>query len=544
MSLLYRINLYGAFDILNRQGVSCAPKGKKGRALLALLATAPGRKRNRSWLKALLWGDVDEARASASLRGCLYDLRRHFEATGAMFDCDPQDVWLDPSTVAVDNAGIDGLQLLEGMDIEEEAFEDWLREQRSAVERRPPPSAARTDPALAAMMAEPFASPARPVLAVLPVVAATDATRTDCDAVADVIVKTIVEQECVDVFDLRCIHTQSFEPGHWALGLGLRLSLFSAGEERHLCVTLVTLPSGRVVWSRWHRAAAPLGAEPMEDDLLSTASDIANAIHDRIDAHCRPSLDVGMFCAVHNVLSHSRTGQEAARPWLAEAAEDSGVARAWLMYTYAVAHAERYGGLDFGSLEELDAHCIRADHAEPANPVVQAICGHIRAFVFRDFAQAEHHHAVARSLGWNQPVVWTLSAMHANYTDRPELAYRYSSRAIRQSQFNPHRFYFEGPHSISCTLTNRHAEAIQVSRRILRQRPGFLAVMRHLAASQTLSGRLGDARETIEQIRAKDPRFLLGEISAQDYPLPSATSVHVIEKALATTGMARSPMQI
>lgn len=528
MTKAYRISLFGAFNILGPKGDACQPSGEKACGLIALLATASHFKRSRSWLKSMLWSDADENKASASLRSCLYELRRHF-GEDTIISSDRRDVWLNRDQVAIEPTRQG--EFLEGIDVSEEPFEDWLREQRSAM-----PRAGLRSQLIVYPDAADFNYESRlPTIAIYPVVAHSEEDRIHAELITEIVIKTLWEQRCVDVYDLSHLDDLVFEPSHGSPAFGLIPRMVSTGCESHFSLTMKNLVTGQILWSRWFADVMHRGAKAAEDFMTKTVAEIANAVHDQIYHQCQAVNYDGLFGAIQCVLSHSKEGQDRARPWLSDAASESGVARAWLMYTFAVAHAERHDGLGPGSMDELKEHCHLANLSEPANPIVQAIIGHINAFVFRNFEKAEAHHATARKQGWNQPIVWTLSAMHANYTNRPETAYYYSSHAMKQSTFSPNRFYFEGPHSISCSLTHRHEEAISIGESILVKKPGFLAVMRHLAASQVLLGRVDQARNTIACIREKDSRFVHREVAANDYPLPSRRSVELIEQAFAAT---------
>ncbi|MDX1424561.1 MAG: hypothetical protein R3322_15555, partial [Kiloniellales bacterium] len=66
-----RISLLGGFEAQLGSGRTLVLKGRKTQALLAYLALAPGRRRTRDELSALLWSDRGEAQARSSLRQSL-----------------------------------------------------------------------------------------------------------------------------------------------------------------------------------------------------------------------------------------------------------------------------------------------------------------------------------------------------------------------------------------------------------------------------------------------------------------------------------------
>ena len=105
----------------------------KSQALLALLATAPGYRRSRVWLADKLWSDRDAERADGSLRQALSEIRRTLGGAAGTLCADRRNVWLAAQTV-VDIDGDDGT-FLEGIDVRDPEWEDWLRIQRSRFEK-------------------------------------------------------------------------------------------------------------------------------------------------------------------------------------------------------------------------------------------------------------------------------------------------------------------------------------------------------------------------------------------------------------------------
>lgn len=67
--------LYGPFRLEQADGSSLTLAGRKCFRLLAYLAAQPGERHARSRIAGILWPEVDEVRASHSLRQALSDLR-------------------------------------------------------------------------------------------------------------------------------------------------------------------------------------------------------------------------------------------------------------------------------------------------------------------------------------------------------------------------------------------------------------------------------------------------------------------------------------
>lgn len=123
---------------------------RKSQALLAYLALPPGHAHPRDKLAALLWGGIRDESARASLRQALFAVRKALADTGALRQ-DADTLALDAAAVTVDVAAFeqaikegtpDALEraaalyrgdLLDGLVVEEAAFEEWLLGERERL---------------------------------------------------------------------------------------------------------------------------------------------------------------------------------------------------------------------------------------------------------------------------------------------------------------------------------------------------------------------------------------------------------------------------
>lgn len=132
----------GPLRLFGPDGTRIELASKRGQALIAMLAVASGGERTRSWLQDRLWGSRQQPQAQASLRRELSNLRKVLVLGGAnVLDANYNSVRLDLTRIEVDARDLDhiggtGGEFLEGLDVPgEDAFEDWLRDQRQQVER-------------------------------------------------------------------------------------------------------------------------------------------------------------------------------------------------------------------------------------------------------------------------------------------------------------------------------------------------------------------------------------------------------------------------
>ena len=136
-----KITLMGPLRVV-REGRVLDLQSRKAQALLAYLALPPGRRHARVHLAALLWGGMGDRQARHNLRQCLSVLHR---ALGDRAITSERDrVYLDADAVEVDVARLERVDresaagfgdgdLLEGFSVGEEAFDEWLADQRTRL---------------------------------------------------------------------------------------------------------------------------------------------------------------------------------------------------------------------------------------------------------------------------------------------------------------------------------------------------------------------------------------------------------------------------
>lgn len=146
---LYNLELLGPLRLFAPGGARITITSKKGTALLAMLAMAPGGERGRNWLQDRLWGSREDRQAQSSLRREVANLRACLDGAGdPPLHSDRDRIRLDLSRFSLNLRAAESVrsvngvefvsgEFLEGIDIAgEDVFEDWLRDQRSAQSQR------------------------------------------------------------------------------------------------------------------------------------------------------------------------------------------------------------------------------------------------------------------------------------------------------------------------------------------------------------------------------------------------------------------------
>ncbi|HYE93012.1 MAG TPA: response regulator [Terriglobales bacterium] len=152
--------MLGPFRARLGSGEAVTLPTRKTEALLAYVALAPGHVATRQSLAGLLWGDMPEEQARHNLRQALFALRRAIAGPSeAALSIGTSEIRIDPTATTIDVAEFErrlgdpatlaeGLalyegDLLDGLDLDEGAFEQWLGSERTRLRERAVDAAGR-----------------------------------------------------------------------------------------------------------------------------------------------------------------------------------------------------------------------------------------------------------------------------------------------------------------------------------------------------------------------------------------------------------------
>ena len=133
-----KLFLSGPFQIIANDGRNATPPSTKAKALIALVLLSKNSVRSRSWLQDKLWSESAPMQGGASFRKELSKLSKHFDDFGLNF----LQISRDTVSVDIDSVEVDLFderrpprrgELLEGLDVGDQEFEDWLALHRQPV---------------------------------------------------------------------------------------------------------------------------------------------------------------------------------------------------------------------------------------------------------------------------------------------------------------------------------------------------------------------------------------------------------------------------
>lgn len=505
------VHLYGCFRMLLPDGTDISPAGAKSRGLLALLLTSPGYRRSRVWLQDKLWSDRGREQGSASLRQALVEIRRALGDHVNLFATDRWSVGIEASAIRLAPAAA-GEDFLEGIDIRDPEFEDWLTVERSArtvepVVARPPLVIQQVPENLMVLL---LASSER-----------GSALRIVEDFFVDCAARTLREILSVDIRvtePQRCpsstvrVAVQGFHLGDSRIGLRV-------GAEHN--------ESHALLWSGM-QIAEMRGAIPIEDmEFLKLGNQLVDAIAEAFSA---PSVIVSDeaharlmgWLAVRKIFAMSVPQLVEAEGLLTGCFERDrrGLYQAWRAQLRAIQMVERHGGCDAALQEEGIALCREAVQLEPNNSMVLATVANAHLILARDFEASNEFSRRSVELNQANPMAWWARSAATLYNDQPEQAYAFAHKGRYLAATSPHRFWWDLQCSLSAAVTRRTDEAIRTLETVRAMSPEFRPPLRYLTALYAGTGRESEASATAIRLGRLEPDFSLDRMARDDaYPV-------------------------
>ncbi len=311
-----------------------------------MLCQTQDRRRARRWLEARLWSDRSSEHAGGSLRQALSEIRKALGCESARLETDRDTVRLtgvttdlerDPASAAL--ALKSGREFLEGIDIADQAFQDWLAGERARIEallqvQRPPEARefAHVDV---------FGAGGRPVPDGLP-------------------------QE----------------------GMALHVDSAQIKDRIHLLVSLTSVASGQTIWNQ--RAAVSLAEAELADagdlpPLVFQATDAAVGHFPELsECHHGPRRANALIArALAEMFSYDAGRLRLADQLLVEAGEIAPSARihAWRVLVRQIMVVERTEPDQPRIMAEIDQFSRLALELSQANPLVLSLVGLARVMV-------------------------------------------------------------------------------------------------------------------------------------------------------------------
>lgn len=569
----YRMYLLGPFEFRNDSGHSLTPKSQKAQAILAMLALSRRGSRSRVWLRDKLWSDRPEDQAAASLRQALLEIRKALGSARDVLLADKNTVWLDTDRIILDLRDVSGVgtaselaseHLLEGMDIRDPEFEEWLTLERQnwqsqldegqLLERFQPKQAldrekssfSRLVPVTGSRLSDGGEEPVEPhggsagkplsnlmhrwLITLHPptFTGSGDSGRIIVFQLQDLLTRSLGEDLGIGVSDLTFGSTPlQPHPGQTTptvtVPLAVRMHLTFEDDAVLTQIVLTRIVDSMIVWSVRHVAAR----RTLENGGLSLLHPVIAQAIDRIaqyiltESEMRLLGEGSLIDAVDAIFRLSRDDLERAETLLQRSLEQwpTGQAYAWLSFIRTFQIGQRFSAGDAQIMEEAQAYARRALELEPGNPVSLALVGHVHSFLFGEYDYASGLFEKAIRLNPVQPLGWDLYAMlhcYVGQADKAVAMSRWVDQLVANSRY---KYYFDTTRCVSAALAGDYAVAIAAGEEALKVRPDFNSVLRYLVSSYAHANNMDAAQRYLMQLQAVETDFSITSFHESRYPL-------------------------
>ncbi len=552
------IYLLGSICVMDANGALRTPKSQKARALVALLALAPRGARSRVWLRDKLWSESGEEQASASLRQALTDVRRSFgPSADKLLISDNFTVSLDLSRVKVDaldptasaDQGTDvdsAPELLEGLDIADPEFEDWLtlerqvwrgRLENALVHREVMPRLERANSVSGRKVAWPSspnngnASPPgqQPGWTVVLMPPSISGEVGGAGALPGVLAQLLVTS-LLDVGDIGVIDFSQNGGAEIVATLGpvalvVQARYRVAGNQVHLTVCLTRHQDQAMLWmggTTLDRRAVELGDMTASHQFINEAVDrLRTFFLVRAETHPEEAGEQeSLFGAVNSMFRLSRGDLERSEASLRGilASRPSAQAYAWLSFLMTFRIGQRF--VDRAStIEQAQAFARKSLEMDSNSAVALALVGHVHSFLFGEYDFASGLLEKAIRANPSQVLGWDLYSMLQAYAGNPQTGLKMATWGRHLGNTSPYRYYLDTSRCINAALAGDYETAIAAGEQALRDRPEFNSLLRYLVASHAQLGDARAARTLLDRLKVVEPDFSIGALLESRYPV-------------------------
>ena len=519
-----KLQLFGILSIVSESGENLTPKSAKACGLLALLAASPDMRRPRRWLEDKLWSDRGPDQASASLRQTLSQLRRTFKSHNGLLLIDRKSVRLHPDFIEVDRTAPDGPsgpQFLEGLDIRDPEFENWLREQRQYYENQ------TTAPAL------PMATPSKRLM-----------VRSRFEGPGSDMARFLADVSSVQLAQNICEQTGAhcvIDSAGPALAEDVDIEVFCQAVEhadRHSVAVKVYLArSGLVLHNKiidlGHSTVDYLSSDPLARAMFESSDQVLRKLPAQAAYLGADQTGAAMVQqAIGDIFSFNKAALERADTLLMRAfvLDKNPAMLAWRALIRNIQAIELPNEDVYILKQEADQLIEEALRLDGDNSFIMSLAALTRVMLFEDPAGAMDLARPAMEANPNSAFALQSISMAHMVSGNTTSAYLISKRSHFIAGGSKYGYWWDLFHCLACIAARRFDEALPLAHSAARRAPGFRPPLRALIALHGHRGEPAEAKAAAARLQRIESRFTMQRfLEDSSYPNNTARAAGLLD---------------
>ncbi len=475
-------------------------------------------KRSRRWIEQTLWSDRAPDQARGSLRQTLFELRQQLGQFSRAIQSDRVSIWLDSNLVQVVPCEI-GREFLEGIDVQDPKFKDWLSRKRF------PNSQERSDLDDATKMVR--------IQCGLPWTAETNdavGERIFNDNVGGIITGFIANSSrgVLDT-DADLVVRASTDEG--ADGAVVSVQVVDARRD-------VLIHSDHSV----HRNLATLLTD--ESEMSKFCWKVADGALDQLAKSHRQTSPVAMRAAwsqeaIGAILTFDQSIMPRSLDILDEAAGILPDGLFFALRAWSIMSLVMEGRIEETqeTLSAVRGALERARSLAPGDPMVNGIVANVHSVLFEDYEKAFRLSSMALKGQPNNIFAAQAMSLCRFQLGSQEAAYLLSRRNRDIAEFTKYGPMCNLHHALLCLRTRRAAEAIAASRAASDAVPAYRAPSRQLVALYAAGGQVDEAMAQSAKLSEIEPGHSIDRLlNDESYPVNTLRASGVLDQAKQALG--------
>ncbi len=541
-----QISLFGTC-IVKTSGLNAVEiTGKKHQALFVLLATAPFGRRTRGYIQETLWGTACYDTGRQSLRRALSDIKRQFgDAFSKFITSTNSELTLDLSKVQFIGGPGQG-EFMEGVDIKEARFLEWLQ----SVRAKPEQFFALYSPTSSNLIAQKVT----PTIAVLPfrLVQGDKDDVVLADWLAEEVSRSLSRSNLLSVIS----HLSSRATSQTSIELEkvrklLNIDYLVCGSIRVsagrmiLDADFVNARTGRILWTRNFSALTTHFLAADSDAVNEIVKSVGRMIASDTIKHVRGrelknisdhQILLSGVCLMHEAKLNNFAKS---REHILEATRRSPMAAetyAWLAEWYVMSVFNGWSTNLNADIQSAKDNAARALDLDPENSFALTIDGVVNNNLLQRLDIAENRFNAALEINPNESLSWLFSGTLDAYRDQGKSAIKKAERALELSPADPFSYFYEALISTAHFSAGNYEQALSFAESSQAKHHGHVSTLRAKLSALHYLDKKEDAALLGAELLRKQPDFNINNY-LKNHPSANYQFGSRVAKALAASGI-------